>query len=131
MQIHFYDQWDKQSHSMAKKSVKARMGLIDKIQSFHKKWGNHILILISMFGALLFSYLIFGDPQGQAIGNSETVTYVKPEEILYTVRQGDTLWSIAEVYYPEKLREEAIVLIQEKNGFQGTMIHAGQTILLP
>lgn len=131
MQIHFYDQWDKQSQTRVKKNEHAPIGMIDKILSFQSKWGTHLLILLSVICALFFSYLIFGDSPGQAVGNTEAVTYVKPEEILYTVRHGDTLWSIAEVHYPEIRREEAISLIQDKNRLQGTTIHAGQTILLP
>lgn len=130
MQIHFYDQWDKQSHGMVKKSENYPTGF-DRVSSFFRRWGNHLLILFSLMGTLFFSYLIFGNPNGQAVGISEPPIYVKPEEILYTVRHGDTLWSIAALHYPEKSAEEAIQLIQEKNGFKGSMIHAGQTILLP
>lgn len=131
MQIHFYDQWDKQSHDEGRKNEKAPMGKMDSILSLQNKWGNHFLILLSVFCALFFSYLIFGQPLGQAVGNDQALTYVKPEEILYTVREGDTLWSIAEIHYSEISREDAIKLIQQKNQLHGTVIHAGQAILLP
>jgi len=130
MQIHFYDQWDKQSNGMVKKNENSPTGF-DRVSSFISRWGNHLLILFSLMGTLFFSYLIFSNPNGQAVGISESPAYAKPEEILYTVRHGDTLWSIADLHYPEKATEEAIQLIQEKNGLQGSVIHAGQTILLP
>lgn len=117
MEIRFYDQWEKRQQA----------------ENNGKIWRENtptiILIVLSIACAFLFSFLIFAGGDGQAAVNPHAVA--KPESLMYTVEKGDTLWGIASKYYPEKSQEEAIRLIQEQNGFQGTTIHAGQSILLP
>jgi nucleoid-associated protein YgaU len=48
----------------------------------------------------------------------------------YTVRGGDTIWSIAGKRYGGDLRE-AVWKIQERNGVRGAVIRPGQVLLLP
>lgn len=49
----------------------------------------------------------------------------------YTVRSGDTLWSISRVAYPHSDPREAVYRIEQANQLPGATIVAGQTILLP
>ncbi len=49
----------------------------------------------------------------------------------YTVRSGDTLWSIGRAAYPHADPREAVYRIQQANQLSGATIVAGQTILLP
>lgn len=120
MQIHFYNQWDKHWDKGATKRSLWKEGPIIQL----------VMISIGILTALVFSYLIFAGHNGQAL-EPQQVQEFKPQDILYTVQKGDTLWSIAVQYYPEIAREEAVQRIQQKNGFQGTTIHAGQAIWLP
>jgi LysM repeat protein len=49
----------------------------------------------------------------------------------YTVRAGDTLWSIADQRYDDRDPRAAIYDIQQANQLDGSSIAVGQTILLP
>lgn len=129
MQIHFYQQWDKHNEQETAQG--------DLRQGGHTS-NKAMIILISLSILFIFwtTLTLFADREGQAVVLNQKqagqgLEVAKPEAMLYTVKQGDTLWAIAGQYYPERTREEAVQLIKEKNGFQGATIHAGQTILLP
>jgi nucleoid-associated protein YgaU len=49
----------------------------------------------------------------------------------YTVRAGDTLWSIAGDRYADRDPRAAIYDIQHANHLDGSTIAVGQTLLLP
>jgi nucleoid-associated protein YgaU len=51
-------------------------------------------------------------------------------ERAYTVRPGDTLWTIAAAHYGGDPRE-AIWEIRHRNGLDGTLIRPGQQLVLP
>ena len=51
-------------------------------------------------------------------------------ERAYTVRAGDTLWSIAAARYAGDTRS-AVWEISRRNGLQGGTIRAGQRLVLP
>jgi LysM repeat protein len=48
----------------------------------------------------------------------------------YTVKQYDTLWSIATSHYSGDPRA-AIYRLQERNGLPGTVVRPGQKLVLP
>jgi LysM repeat protein len=48
----------------------------------------------------------------------------------YTIQRGDTLWSIAADLNTKDIRK-TIYDIRQKNGLDGALIIAGQTILVP
>ena len=133
MQIHFYDQWDKPSTNKSNTEPPKGKGLTKMIKQVALLDGNRIqlfFIAVGIVTAFIFSYLIFAGDYGQA-GAHQQVEVFKPQDLLYTVQKGDTLWSIAVQHYPELTTEEAINKIQQKNGLGGTTIQAGQTIWLP
>lgn len=135
LQIYFYDQWDKQSSKEPSSTSQDHsifpIRIIRKLKSLNGRQTNLILIIIAVMTAFVFSYLIFFGEPGQALSDHSEQTMVKPNGILYTVQKGDTLWTLASEHYPELSREQAIAKIQQQNGFQGTTIHAGQSIWLP
>lgn len=49
---------------------------------------------------------------------------------VYTVKPYDTLWSIASSHYAGDVRD-AIYRIQDRNHLRGTVLRAGQRIVLP
>lgn len=49
---------------------------------------------------------------------------------IYTVKQGDTLWTIASARYSGDPRE-AVWHLQQRNGLQGALLRPGQRLLLP
>jgi LysM repeat protein len=51
-------------------------------------------------------------------------------EETYIVRSGDTLWSIAAVRYGGDPRR-GVWLIEQRNGFRGRTLVAGQPLVLP
>ena len=51
-------------------------------------------------------------------------------ERTYTVKYGDTLWSIASEHYAGDVRS-AIWRVQERNGIRGATIVPGQKLRLP
>lgn len=49
----------------------------------------------------------------------------------YTVKSGDSLWSIASEYCPNEIRtQEYIDLIREANGMHGSVIYPGQILTI-
>jgi LysM repeat protein len=56
-------------------------------------------------------------------------TAAGPERV-YTVRPGDTLWSIASTRYGGDPRG-AVWKIEQRNGVSGATIRAGQRLVLP
>jgi LysM repeat protein len=52
------------------------------------------------------------------------------QEGVYTVRPGDTLWSIAVAHYAGDPRE-AVWRLRERNGMEGVMLQPGQRLVLP
>lgn len=139
MNIHFYHEWDKQDKgrsSSKEEMVRDHSSRLAKLWDTNK--GMILVLSLSICCVFWFTYFLYADDEGQALlvnGNqtraSEINRVAKPEALLYTVQQGDTLWAIAEKFYPEQTREAAVQLIKESNGFSGATIHAGQTILLP
>lgn len=56
------------------------------------------------------------------------------ECVEYVVGVGDTLWSIAGRYFPERRRDEVVWLIREVNGLtgpEGPVLRPGQVLLIP
>jgi LysM repeat protein len=51
-------------------------------------------------------------------------------ERTYTVRAGDTLWSIAVAHYAGDPRE-AVWRLRERNRMEGVMLRPGQRLVLP
>ncbi|WP_134699080.1 LysM peptidoglycan-binding domain-containing protein [Ammoniphilus sp. YIM 78166] len=129
MQIHFYQQWDKQN-------VQENGQPDEPHKSPFSNKGMILLICMSILFVFWATLTLFADREGQAVvlnqhQAGQSLAVAKPDAMLYTVKSGDTLWAIAGLYYPERSREEAVQLIKEKNGFNGATIQAGQTILLP
>jgi 3D (Asp-Asp-Asp) domain-containing protein len=57
-----------------------------------------------------------------------------PEGVRYDfigVAKGDTLWKIAERYYPDHPTRDMVWLIKQANGLDGGTIYPGQTLKLP
>lgn len=143
MQIHFYQQWDKQDNQrIGQADADERHGDYKNklVEIWMSNKGMILLLSVSIMSIFWFSFFLFADDEGQAMlfnqeqGSStveQAIPVAKPESMLYTVKPGDTLWAIAGKYYPEREREEAVQMIREKNGFNGATIQAGQTILLP
>ncbi len=56
----------------------------------------------------------------------------EPEPVPYTVRAGDTLWSIATEHYPSSEDPRVNVeAIREENGLEGSTIRPGTRLDLP
>lgn len=56
------------------------------------------------------------------------------ECVEYTVGMGDTLWSIAGRYFPERRTDEVVWLIREVNGLtglEGPVLRPGQALWIP
>lgn len=51
-------------------------------------------------------------------------------ELTYTVRPGDTLWTLASTHYAGDTRK-AVWRIRERNGLDGTVLVPGRRIVLP
>ena len=47
------------------------------------------------------------------------------------VRGGETLWSIAEHAYPSSDPRDAVYRIEQANDLHGSVINAGQVLVLP
>ncbi|RKD24617.1 hypothetical protein BEP19_09595 [Ammoniphilus oxalaticus] len=141
MQIHFYHQWDKPSSANVQSNrttidsetttVKKETSFFSKIDKIRSINPNLALIVLGILATFFFSYLIFANHSGQASFDGTFGMTQKTGEMFYTVQSGDTLWSIANRHYPHLMTEEAIIQIQQTNGFKGATIQAGQTILLP
>jgi nucleoid-associated protein YgaU len=51
-------------------------------------------------------------------------------DVVYVVRQYDTVWSIADSHYAGDPRD-AVARIEQRNGLHGALIHPGQRLVLP
>lgn len=80
---------------------------------------RRFLALVAVLAALGAGALGAARPSGSAA-----------DEARYTVKPGDTLWTIAEAYYDGDPRE-AIWAIKERNGMGTSLLTPGAVLVLP
>jgi LysM repeat protein len=127
MQIRFYHEWhESKNHSTvnpAQISRRLSLRISDKKRTV-------LLIIACLVSSVI---LIFGiaDNADNLSGQALQQETAKSSSILYTIKQGDTLWAIAIKYYPDKKPAEALQEIKEANALSSEMIQIGQTLRLP
>lgn len=127
-------------------SFSAKLPSFDRVQSdlkTNKNLINLILggLIVVVFGALLFNY--FNKPNGDlgpsqqtSVNDSQTAESKPKEDVAkenlpgpYTVKDGDTLYLVAEKYYGDGLVFNKIA--EENKISDPNLIEVGQTITLP
>lgn len=84
--------------------------------------------VILALGALL---LLVATSVGRTGSQAATFTENGPQLQQTTVRQGETLWSVAQRIAPSNDPREVIAQIQRINHLDGSALQAGQQLLLP
>lgn len=90
-----------------------------------------IITLLALF--MLFLGVYIGS---RRMAQVEAQGYVQERQKFYTcidIKEGDTLWSLAEEYMTEEYtdRESYMDEVREMNDLTGSMIQAGTTLLIP
>lgn len=93
----------------------------------------HLFLLIAWM--LLFSYTINGllNPGG-AEAVSEISSLAANEEasvVVVVIKEGDTLWQLAEQYGPHRNTADSVYAIKKYNQLSNYTLHPGETISIP
>ena len=82
---------------------------------------------LALLVLVLFATIWIGVHVANATSDASTVT-----ERHYTVRTGDTLWTVARRSYPGNVDTRQLIFdVERRNGLASADIHPGQTLILP
>jgi hypothetical protein len=86
-----------------------------------------VILLLAAFLLLVAPALV----RDQALGRVESRVAYSTQRVSYTVRPGDTLWSIAQRIAPGRDPRPVVDQLIEDNHLQGGDLQVGQAIDLP
>jgi LysM domain len=86
-----------------------------------------VILLLAAFLLLVAPALV----RDQALGRAESRVAYSTQRVSYTVRPGDTLWSIAQRIAPGRDPRPVVDQLIEDNHLQGGDLQVGQAIDLP
>lgn len=84
-----------------------------------KKFARRMLILLVVMtiSVFVFAPLVKGGEEGK--------------KKIIVVKQGDTLWSIAARYYPDRDVRKAVYQLKKENNLESALLLPGQKLTLP
>lgn len=89
----------------------------------------HAVVMVAFAAAVMLS-LVFATFAARSVAYADSVAAVSYQTI--DVMDGDTIWDIAAAHPAKDLTtQETVKLIEEKNGLDSAVLHAGETLEVP
>jgi Tfp pilus assembly protein FimV len=89
-------------------------------------------IAVALAIGFMFGSMVEAFEMPSSVEPSSDVPAARQSAATVVVMPGDSLWSIARVHAPEGMDVRKYVhALRKANGLEGSVLHAGQTLVLP